>query len=308
MEKGWYRNASGAMLGTLKSGEVVALLPDKFWRYGYFDPVSQKRVNLGRKTQENLSEEAYCFYKPFPLRKIGVWDLIKYIISSVSLSTLGYIVLATLFSTLVGMIMPRITKLLYSDVLESGSLRLLLAIAVLYISTTLSLMRISGVKSLLMNRISIQMDISVQAATMARILSLPPDFFKNYSSGELTTKAQYINSLCSTLAQTFLSTGLTSLFSLAYISQIFAYARELVIPALCITLVTIAFTVISSLAQMKISKAQMENSGKMSGMTYQILTGIQKIKLSGSEKRVFSRWLGLYSKEAKLAYASLFSL
>ena len=153
-----------------------------------------------------------------------------------------------------------------------------------------------------MNRVSIQMDVSVQAATMARVLSLPPNFFKNYSSGEITSRAQSVNSLCTTLVQTFLSTGLTSLFSLLYITQVFVYAKELVVPALCVTIATLVFSVVSSLVQMKISEKQMELSGKMSGLTYQIITGVQKIKLSGSEKRVFARWLNHYSEEAKLTY------
>ena len=102
--------------------------------------------------------------------------------------------------------------------------------------------------------------------------------------------------------QTFLSTGLTSLFSLLYITQVFVYAKELVVPALCVTIATLVFSVVSSLVQMKISEKQMELSGKMSGLTYQIITGVQKIKLSGSEKRVFARWLNHYSEEAKLTY------
>ena len=163
---------------------------------------------------------------------------------------------------------------------------------------------IGGIKSLLMNRINTEMNVSVQAATMARILSLPADFFKNYSSGEITSRAQYIGSLCQTLVQTFLSTGLTSIFSLVYITQIFVYAKELVIPALCITLVTLVFSIVSSLAQMKISKKQMELSGKMSGMTYQIITGVQKIKLSGSEKRMFARWMNEYAEESKYTYGT----
>lgn len=302
LEKGWYKNATGAMLGKLKTGENVALLPDQLGFYGFFDPTTQKRVRLNRKTQELLEEDAYCFYKPFPLKKIGVRDLIRYIVGTVSPSTIVYIVLVTLCATLVGMITPKITKILFSYVLESESVRLLVSIAVLYACMSISALLIGGMKSLLMNKINIQMDVSVQAATMARILSLPATFFKDYNSGEITTKAQYINTLCTTLVQTFLSTGLTSIFSLAYISQVFIYAKELVIPALCITLVTLAFSIISSLAQMQISKRQMELSGKMSGMTYQVITGVQKIKLSGSEKRVFSRWMNEYAEEAKLAY------
>ena len=304
LEKNWYKNASGAMLGKLKTGEAVALLPDKLGLYGFFDPTTQKRVRLGRKTQELLEEDAYCFYKPFPLRKIGIRDLMLYISGSTSLSTKVSIVFLTLCTTLVGMITPKITKILFSDVLESGSARLLLSIAVLYVCTSLSLLMIGGIKSLLMNRINTEMNVSVQAATMARILSLPADFFKNYSSGEITSRAQYISSLCQTLVQTFLSTGLTSIFSLVYITQIFVYAKELVIPALCITLVTLVFSIVSSLAQMKISKRYMELSGKMSGMTYQIITGVQKIKLSGSEKRMFARWMNEYAEESKYTYGT----
>ena len=304
LDKGWYNNASGAMLGKLKTGEAVALLPDKLGMYGFYNPNTQKKVRLNRKTQELLEEDSYCFYKPFPLKKIGVRDLLQYIIGTVSPPTIVCVILITLCATLVGMITPRITKLLFSDVLESGSARLLLSIAVLYVCTSLSLLMIGGIKSLLMNRINTEMNVSVQAATMARILSLPADFFKNYSSGEITSRAQYISSLCQTLVQTFLSTGLTSIFSLVYITQIFVYAKELVIPALCITLVTLAFSIVSSLAQMKISKKQMELSGKMSGMTYQIITGVQKIKLSGSEKRMFARWMNEYAEESKYTYGT----
>ena len=302
LEKGWYRDAAGAMLGRLKSGEVVALLPDKLGRYGFFNPNTQKRVKLNRKTQELFEEDAYCFYKPFPLKKIGIRDLIKYIFSTIDVSVIVYIVAITLFATLVGMITPKITKILFSDVLESKSLQLLLSVACFYVCTSLSLLLIRGIKSLLMNRVSIQMDVSVQAATMARVLSLPLNFFKNYSSGEITSRAQSVNSLCTSLVQTFLSTGLTSLFSLLYITQVFVYAKELVVPALCVTIATLVFSVVSSLVQMKISEKQMELSGKMSGLTYQIITGVQKIKLSGSEKRVFARWLNHYSEEAKLTY------
>lgn len=304
LDKGWYKNASGAMLGKLKTGEAVALLPDKLGLYGFFDPTTQKRVRLGRKTQDLLEEDAYCFYKPFPLRKIGIRDLMLYISGSTSLSTKVSIVFLALCTTLVGMITPKITKILFSDVLESGSARLLLSIAVLYVCTSLSLLMIGGIKSLLMNRINTEMNVSVQAATMARILSLPADFFKKYNSGEITSRAQYISSLCQTLVQTFLSTGLTSIFSLVYITQIFVYARELVIPALCITLITLVFSIVSSLAQMKISKKHMELSGKMSGMTYQIITGVQKIKLSGSEKRMFARWMNGYAEESKYTYGT----
>ena len=109
--------------------------------------------------------------------------------------------------------------------------------------------------------------------------------------------------LCKMLASTVLSAGLTSVFSLIYISQIFVYAPALVVPALIIILVTVVFSVVSSLVQMKLSIRRMELSGKEDGMTYALITGIQKIKLAGAEKRAFARWGNLYAENARLAYS-----
>lgn len=302
LDKRWYKNASGALLGKLKTGESVALIPNFFGQYVFFNPNTQKKVRVNKKTQELLEEDAYAFYKPFPQRKIKIRDLVKYIIGTIPVITFIEIILLTLATTLVGLLTPRITKIIFSTVLESKELKLLISIAVLYICTAISILLISAMKSLVMEKVSVKMDVSVQAATMARVLSLPTSFFREYSSGEITSRAQYINSLCSTIVSTFFSTGLTSLFSLIYIGQIFIYAKELVIPALCITLATIAFSLITSFAQMKISKKKAELSATLFGSTYQIISGVQKIKLSGSEKRVFARWLNQYSELAKLEY------
>lgn len=104
------------------------------------------------------------------------------------------------------------------------------------------------------------------------------------------------------LVSTVLTTGLTSIFSLIYISQIFIYAPLLVVPAIAVILATVAFSLISSFAQMRISKKQMELSAKESGMSYALISGIQKIKLAGAEKRAFARWGNLYAQNAKLSY------
>jgi ABC-type bacteriocin/lantibiotic exporter with double-glycine peptidase domain len=46
----------------------------------------------------------------------------------------------------------------------------------------------------------------------------------------------------------------------------------------------------------------MEHSAKESGMSYSLITGVQKIKLAGAEKRVFAKWLDLYAEGAELTY------
>ena len=300
LESGWYKDAVGAMLGKKKDGTVVALIPNK--TYGYSIIENGKKTFLNKKTEQLLEQEAFCFYKPFPMKKIGIPALIKYIIQCVPVSSLVAVVVMMGITTLIGMISPKVTHIIFSDVIENGSIRLLIAAAVLSVCVSLSSMMVGAVKSLVTNRINTQMNISVQAAVMARIMSLPAGFFKDYSSGELAERSQYINSLCNTLISAFMVTGLSTVFSLAYISQVFIYAPTLVIPALCITLLTIGYSVFNTLTQMRESKAEMMISSKGNGMTYSLITGIQKIKLAGAEKRAFTRWAKHYNEEIKHSY------
>ena len=303
LKKGWYKDAVGAMLGVRKSdGGVVALIPTGLSGYSFTDTETGKRVKINRKNQELFEEEAVAFYKPLPLKKLGIPDLMKYILATLSPSDFVLTGLATFGVTLIGMLSPKLNKLLFSTVIKSGNMRLLFAVTVFMVCVTISSMLISAVKQLITARINTKMSVTVQAATMSRVLSLPAEFFKNYGSGELSARAQYINSLCNMLVSTVLSTGLTSIFSLVYISQIFVYAPALVVPSLMITLATVAFSVITAFVQMNISKRQMELSSKESGMSYALVSGVQKIKLSGAEKRAFARWGNLYAEQARLSY------
>ena len=303
LEKGWYKDSIGAVLGTRKDdGSIVAFIPKGLSGYVYFDAPTGKRVKLSKKTEALFEDEGICFYKPFPLTKLTVRTLMRYILNTLSTADFVLVILATLAVSLIGLLSPKLNNLLMGTIVESESMRLLFGITIFMVCVTISSLLIRAVKTLIMTRINTKMDLSVQAATMMRVLSLPADFFKQYSAGELSSRAQYIQSLCSMLISTVLNTGLTSIFSLIYVSQIFEYAPALVVPSLLIIFTTILFSLITTFYQMKYSKKQMEIAAEESGMSYALITGVQKIKLSGAEKRAYARWSKLYAKQVELTY------
>ncbi len=303
LEKGWYHHAVGAMLGTLKEdGSAVALIPDKLVGYRMIDVKNGKRIKISRKNEKLLDKEALCFYEPLPQKALTVRDLLKFMFKQLSISDIVlYFVLMGLSAAL-GLLSPLFTKWLFSDVLESGSLQVLISLAVFMVCFSISQLCFSAFQGLINSRIGVKQNIAVEAAVMNRIMSLPPAFFKKYSSGELSKRSSYVQSLCSTLFGTIGMTGVTSLFSLIYIGQIFTFAPSLVVPSLIITVATITLSLVTTFSQMKITRKKMELSAKLSGLTYSTITGIQKIKLAGAEKRMFSRWARDYAKEAQLQY------
>ena len=303
LKESWYKDAFGAMLAFRKENhEPVALIPFGLSHYRYYDSRTGEYSLVSEKNGELFEKEAYAFYRPFPLKKLGLIDLARYILGILELSDYILVVLATLIVTLSGMLTPRINYFLFSKVIDNPSMSLLLSTGIFLLCAQVGSLMLGAAKSLVSTRIDTKMSISVEAATMMRILSLPAAFFRDYGSGELSSRASYVNSLCSTLVSVVLNTGLTSLFSLVYITQIFAYAPGLVAPALMIIMVTVLFSVLSSLLQMRLSKKQMLTGTKENGMSYAVISGIQKIRLSGAEMRAFSRWGGLYAKEAELTY------
>ncbi len=303
LEKGWHRNAIGAMIGIRKSdGSVAALLPHGFSGYRYIDEKTERSVKITSKNEELLEEEAIVFYRPFPMKKMKLYDLIKYIISTIPKTDAAMLLLITAAVTGVGFFTPMINNFIFSDVIMTGSNMLLAGAAVALVSMTLCSVFIGILKKLMNMRINTRLSLTIQAATMMRVLSLPADFFKKYNSGEMTTRSQSMSSLCNMLMNTIFTASLTSVFSLAYIGQILMYAPELVVPSLLITAATLAFSLITTFAQMKISREQMKQSSKEYGMSYAMMQGIQKIKLAGAEKRMFARWGRIFSEGARLTY------
>ena len=302
LEGDWYKNAVGAYLGTTKDGSKVALIPGRFGGYHYVDAGTGRKVPVNRRVAQQMETEALCFYKPFPMKKLSIPVLMRYILESVPAADYARAMAMIALTTFLGMFAPRITHLLFEKVIPSGSMRLFWAVIVFSVCVSISTQLISTIKTLIDQSIGTQMSISVQAAVMTRVISLSPDFFKKFSAGELTTKIQNFNSLCALLYSGFMVSGVTSVFSLVYITQIFRYARELVIPSLCIIALTLGYSVFNTVIRMNINRKTMKAVEKKNGLTYMLISGIQKIRLSGSEVRAFSRWTKMYTEEVRNTY------
>jgi NHLM bacteriocin system ABC transporter ATP-binding protein len=303
LTEGWYKDAYGPILAfTKEDGLPAALLPGQIRGYHFTNPKTGKSEPVNGENASLFDTGAICFYLPLPQKSLGIPDLLLYMKRCVSLGDIIVIAAATLAVTVVGLIMPRITRALTGPVLSSGRKDALIGIAVCMICVSLSSQLISSVKNIVQGRLNTKTSLGVQAAMMMRLLSLPAAFFRKYSPGELKSRAGSVGQLCSMLMSMVMSTALTSLTSLLYIGQIFRFAPSLVIPSLVIVLVTVVFSVVSTLMQIRVGRRQMEYAAKESGMSYSLITGVQKIKLSGSEKRVFAKWLDLYAEGAELTY------
>lgn len=301
LSEGWYKDAYGPILGFTKEEELpVALLPGNVSGYSYNDPVTGKKISINERNSDLLKKEAVCFYRPLPLKKIGIPDLIMYLKRCINMNDIIMIVLATLAVTGVGLLIPRLTKVLTGTVLNSGRADVLISLAICLVAISISSQLFSSLRGLINKRLEIKTSVGVQASMMMRLMSLPPSFFRGYSPGELRSRISSVNELCTLLQGMVMSTGLSSLASLVYIGQIFSFAPALVIPSIIIILLTVGASTLTTLGSIRVNKLHLERSAVESGMSYSMISGIQKIKLAGAEKRIFAKWIHTYGKVADL--------
>ena len=304
----WWRDSTGPLILYKKDSDIpVVARPRSFGGYEIIEGGIKKKVNA--EVFAEYKTRALCFYRPLPSRSLGVKDLITYMKNCLQKSDFAFVILLTLVVTVVGMLLPKIARMLTSVVYESGSVSLLIATAEYILAVLISSALFSMLNSLMLARLSSKTSLNVEAAVMMRVMNLPAEFFRKYNSGELYSRVNSVHSLCDAIVNsilgtglTSLGTGLTSLASLLYIGQIASFTPALVIPSLAIIIGTFAISLITAVIQARISRESMVYMSKESGLSYALISGVQKIRLSGAEKRAFSKWANAYSKGAAYVY------
>ncbi len=300
---GWQRDATGAFLAfRKKDGAPLAMIPSGFFGYRCYDPSAGTSFLVTKKNMEKVQREAYCFYRPLPQSKLSIPVLFKYILGSLHTSDLLLIFGVTLFAAMISRMIPGLTSILYGNVLESGKVQVLFAMAVLMICVRVSSLIIETGSGLISGCVQTRLQLDVESSVMMRVLSLPTDFFRDLNSGEISSRMASVNSLCSTLVNAVLTSGLTSLVSLLYIERIFHFTPALVMPSLAIIGSTVVFSMLMLLMETRRQKRIMEQEAKTTGLAFALINGIQKIRLAGAEKRAFSHWASFFNRSASEKY------
>lgn len=302
LEGDWYRNAFGSMLAELDTGEPVALLPQGLHSYCYLEPGTRRKVKVTREVAAHIGERATFFYRPLPQRPLKVRDLVSFIWSVFDVGDYVVVLCAAVAATVVGFLPAWANQVAFGVVVPSGQTGLVAPIAALLLGVAISTVLIGVCRNLVMERVSLKMQVSSEAATFARLMMLPASFFREYSSGDLASRVSQVTMLTQQMTSLFLGSGLSWVLSLVYLGQIAIYASRLMVPALIVVCVQAAFTLVATQVAARYERSTMEASAKLSGTVTALLGGIQKIKLAGAEERAFAKWAHGYADYARSTY------
>ena len=299
----WFKCGLGAILATNKvNNTLVALTPSKTCGYFYTDFITKKKIKINKKNSRMFSETATLCYEPLPETEINFKTLAHHLKKEVSIVDLLSLVGVSLILTFLGLITPKMVKLIFSVVVELKNIKILNLIGLFLLTTTISEHFFKIIKIIIIQKIINRIITKLEAAMVFRVFSLPISFFKSLNSGEIFERINTLKAFCQNAINCVLQTWLSCALSLFYFFQIFSYSPVLIIPTVASAAAFSIFGAIAAMHRSKIGFKQMDFKSTETATTIELISGIEKIKLAGAEKSAFALWANQFAKALKIKY------
>lgn len=296
LSDGWYKKDCGVLLVERK-GVWAAAIPSEPGKYNLYTEKFPEGETVDSLVAEELSGEAYVCYAGFPKRKLTVKDLMRFMYQQCWKVDCKYIILASFIAGLIPLLMPIITKSIFSDIIPIGDRQGLATITQVMMVAGFTGAAVSLVRSIAVLRITNHLDMAVEAALWSRLLSLPAGFFKKYQTGELVQRMSGIDVIKELLTGEFVSSVFNTVFSFWSILLMCYYSLRLTLVALVVWIIYLIITAFIYRRVHVFNKNAITAANKTSGQVLQIFNGLAKFRSQGAEEQAFYLWSKCFGEE-----------
>jgi NHLM bacteriocin system ABC transporter ATP-binding protein len=297
LEKRWFDDDAGALLAfVMDAAEVlhpVALLPT---RKGYrlHDPRAEAPIPVTLAVANGLHPQAYQFYVPFPARTLTPLDVLA-VSSRRARKDIVFALTIGMVTGSVGMLIPLLTGQIFDRIIPGAERPLLREFTLVLFTVYATLALFDVARGLCLVRAQTRMDATLEAAVWDRLLSLPLPFFREYSAGDLASRAQGIGAIREVLTGATLSVLLSGIFSIWNFALLFFIDPGLAGAATGLVGLSGVVAAVAAYFTLKRQRKVAELDGKIGGLLLQLIGGIAKLRVTASEKRAFGVWARLFT-------------
>jgi NHLM bacteriocin system ABC transporter ATP-binding protein len=299
----WWKEDGGPLLGYRGEEKVPsALIPTSSTSYDILDPGAGTREAVTEEVAKSLDPFAVTFYRPAPARALAGKDLFELTLSQWG-RDLWLILLLALASAILGMVLPIATKQFFSVVIpqaQSSDVWTLLA-AMVAVVTGGALFDLT--RAFLLIRVETRSTLTLQAALIDRLLSLPAPFFRRYSVGDLATRAGAVNAVRDILSGAATVSILGSFSAITSLGLLFYFDYRLAGVAVVLVLVAGLVTLFFGQRTLGLERERQEVQGQISGLIFQMLGGVSKLKVAAAERRAFAVWAEKFKEQQEISLA-----
>ncbi len=294
----WEKDAGSILTYTLIDKYPVALLPGSNCTYELFHPLEQTHIPVNEQVARTLDLTAYTFYRPLPTQTNPL-NLLQFALQR-HLKEIGTILITGVVASLLGMLIPQATAVLIDRAIPGANRGLLWQIALGLAAVAFGTTIFQLAQGFAIIRLQTFADSDTQAALWDRLLNLKTAFFRQYETGDLSSRVSAITQIHQTLTGTALRTIFSSFFALLNLGLLFYYNGALALIALVVALIYAVLTLISGWLTVRKLRPLLEQQGQLFGLMVQIINGVSKLRVAGAEVRAFAFWGKRYSTQLQL--------
>lgn len=300
----WWKHDAGPLVGLIISDDgqsrtPVALLPNGSQGYEAHDPVTGSVETVDEPFNQKLHPFGHSFYRPFPNKALSPWDVFKFGADRCKKDFL-MILLMGIAGGLLGLVTPIITGVIFNTVIPEAERAQLGQMVAALFGCAAATGLFSLVRGLTVLRVESRMEASVQSAVWDRLLKLPTSFFRQFTAGNLASRAGGISEIRRLLSGATISSLLGGLFATFQFALLFYYDSTLALWALGLTVVALLVTVGASYGQLYYQRQVAEKKDQLSGRVLQFITGITKLRVAGAESKAFNLWSKDFGEQRRL--------
>jgi len=300
----WWKEENGHLLAFLKEDKrPVALIQKTPDSYLLKDVITGKEEIINYKIAEELEPICYMFFYGFEGTMSSVLKIANFALQGVKKDS-KFLLLAALAGSLVGLLVPILSGIMFDDVIPTADRSLLFEMFSIMLIIGLVTAGLQLMQGVLQLRVETKSSINLQAGVMDHLLRLPVSFYKKFTAGDLTNRVLSINAIRQILSSTVMTAVLSGAFSFVNLGLLFYYQSSLAWVGVGLAIVAVLFIAGIGLLKLRYDRQISDRQGELQGFLFEFLSGITKIRITGAERRVFTLWADKFSKLKQLGFKS----
>jgi NHLM bacteriocin system ABC transporter ATP-binding protein len=302
LETKWWKKDCGPILAFRAEGRAPVALLYRARKYSLFDPVTGMNSVVDAAVAASLDPFGYVLYRPFPEKIHRPFEIVLFSMKGMQREIL-VLLLTAMAGALLAMFTPIATMALIDTAIPDANRSLLLQMGLGLLAAAVGKSLFDLIEVFVSTRVTTATNSVTQAAVWDRLLKLRPSFLRQYSTGDLSSRAMAISTIFRRLSATSLRAIFGSFVSLLNLALMFYYSPSLAVIGLLAGLLIAAVTQASGVSMLKRLRPLQLLEGKIFGLTVQLINGISKLRVSGTERFAFVYWGKRYTEQQRLNYS-----
>lgn len=298
----WWREENGPLVGfRAQDRRPVALCPAGRRGYALYDPGKGAEERVTSEVAETLAPFAVALYRSFPETALSIGDVLRFGVEGCR-SELRTVVVMTLIASLLGMVPPVATGMVFNTFIPGAQRSQLLQMTLILLVCSCSASMFEITRSVALLRIEGRMGNAVQCAVWDRLLGLPMSFFRPYTAGELAVRAMGIDGIRQVVSGSTVTAIVAGITSLGNFVLLFHYSARLALWATLLIGIALGVTGLGASFQLSHQRGVAALQSRTSGLVLQLLSSIAKLRVAGAEAHAFASWAARFGEQRALQF------